>query len=294
MSTFKVFVILFTVFLFFSCQEKTVPLPFDTEEAQSLAAQIRRNPLKPDKHILSLFNENPRVELVDFPGYTGVVELLEYMMPLLYDEGIREYDLWFIPPDGLKQVNAILNASRFFPQSAADIIGRVSYLYQFKEYVDFLEAVYNFNKSLPPESPPVTVVTDSSLPCLKLSRETAETSEIPLLYIQSPLLFESFISKNDPTALQKIKQVSLYLKGGENLYVIDDELRDSFLKEDISIIMLKQPGTLTLCTPFTGGINKENAAEALKDFPEISIKAAWAAVPLMKRAQKKFLKNIVP
>jgi hypothetical protein len=183
---------------------------------------------------------------------------------------------------------------RFFPQSAADIIGRVSYLYQFKEYVDFLEAVYNFNKSLPPESPPVTVVTDSSLPCLKLSRETAETSEIPLLYIQSPLLFESFISKNDPTALQKIKQVSLYLKGGENLYVIDDELRDSFLKEDISIIMLKQPGTLTLCTPFTGGINKENAAEALKDFPEISIKAAWAAVPLMKRAQKKFLKNIVP
>jgi hypothetical protein len=58
--------------------------------------------------------------------------------------------------------------------------------------------------------------------------------------------------------------------------------------------MLKQPGTLTLCTTFTGGINKENAAEALKDFPEISIKAAWAAVPLMKRAQKKFLKNIVP
>ncbi|MDC7219586.1 MAG: hypothetical protein PQJ59_06565 [Spirochaetales bacterium] len=283
-----------SLLLTLSCGKEKHPRPYTVDEAALLAREIRLNSIKPDKWVLDQFKENEVVTLVDTRGYSGGLEVLKYLVPLLHSEGIVQLDLWFIPEDGLVQANALLNGTLFYADSAADLSGRAGYLYLYEEHLDFLRYLYDFNSTLE-EGEDRLILT-------KLTGEEAGglvyTYEIPqngpALLIQNPPALSLLDDEDEGHLLNRIEQVFEYLEGEEPFFVLGtDHFFRTNGENSTPLLILSEPGRLPLCHPLKKGINKSNYEEALSDFPNQHITApAFLAIRYMKKAQKKYLRAL--
>ncbi|MDC7224085.1 MAG: hypothetical protein PQJ60_10115 [Spirochaetales bacterium] len=279
--------------LFFSCGDKKEFLPYSVDEAERGARDIRLDSLKPDRWILDRFEEQNTVALVDTRGYSGGLETLEYLVPLLHSRGIVELDLWFIPKDKLIQANALLNASLFYNDSAADLSGQADYLYLYEEHVDFLRYLYDFNKTLG-EDEDKMILTDLRDREGKGVIYTYELQEgAANLLIQSPPALSVLERSNEKGLRTKMAQIFPLLEGEAPFFIMD---QDHFLWENdqpYPLLVLSEPGVLQPCHPLEEGINKGNYERALTDFPDQVISAPpFLAISLMKKAQKRYLKSL--
>jgi len=283
--------------LLLSCSDKTPPAPYTEDEVQRLNREIRLNSLTPDQYVTDLLAENDRVMVTESAGYGEGLEVLKYLLPLLHSRGITRLDLWFLPRDGFVQANALVNASRFFEESAADLMGRASYRYLYGEHLEFLRYLYDFNHTLE-EGEPRLVLTDLTSPAEEgikgLLYGTEPLAGVPSLYIQSPPEWRKRVKGGEKTLIDRLNQLYDGSEGAPFFFVAPS---DHFLWEktgEEALLVLARPLSLSPCTPLAGGINRTNYLAALKDFPDIPLKKpAPAAIYLMKRAQRRYLKELV-
>ncbi len=283
---------LFLLLLLFSCREEEAVQPYSADEAEKLAAEIRRHSDKPDRWVIEALEGTDTVNLVDGAAYGQGLEVLKYLLPLLHSRGITNLDLWFIPDDGLLQANALLRASRFFADSAAELSGRTGYLTLYEEHIDFLRYLYDFNHNLEEGEEGITlaVLPEEGEKGIIYSLEGKE--DIPNLYIQNPLLLDSLEEGGEKNLKGKLNQLIPLLEGrapfflaGEGHFLWDGEA-------PYPLLIVDKPGNIAPCHPFEGGINRENFDKALADFPDQMIrKPPFLAVFFMERAQRIYLRN---
>ena len=283
------------VALFFlsSCSEPARVLPYESDEAEKRAAEIRRNGIAPDSWVLQALENADTVNLVDSPGYGMGLDVIKYLLPLLHSRGITELDLWFIPEEGYAQANALLRASRFFTDSAADLCGRIGFLTLYEEQIDFLRYLYNFNHNLDAGEEGIMLTSLPSEGGKGLIYSLEPREEMPLLYIQSPTRMKALEAEGESDLKDRLDQLIPLLRGKAPFFVADE---DHFLWEKgdrIPLLVLAEPGKIGTCTPLDGGINKANYETALEDFPDqVLRKPPFLAVLFMERAQRHFLKTL--
>lgn len=289
--------LLMATILLYSCKEGKIPPHYTPREAENLAREIRLSPIKPDTHVVGLFEEGNIVELVDIPGYRGGVDFLKYIVPLLHSQGINDLDLWFIAPQSHDRGNALIRGDSFDREIALLLVGEASYLHLYEEYIDFLEYLYNLNRTIEDEESKINLSTlseDSTKRGIILVKEKRE-SPYPQVLIQSPPLLEIMKTEEDRLIVSKIDQLSPLLEGGEHFFVISQghPLLEDGQTLEYAMIILAKLGTVEKCHPVERGITKENFNLALKDFPEQKVTSpAFFAASLMKGKQKKYLKNL--
>ncbi|MBN2628889.1 MAG: hypothetical protein JXA95_19655 [Spirochaetales bacterium] len=293
----KILTILFAgmIFLLSSCGEKTLPLPYTQDEADHYAREIRMKSQTPDDYVMGVLKEENLIALVDRKGYSAGLDVLKYLLPLLHSEGIVDLDLWFIPRDGFVQANALLNSSRFFPDSAADLMGRADYLHLYGEHLAFLRYLYEFNSNLEEgeEKIRLTDLSSGESNVKGILYRTEAKPGINNLYIQNPLILGELAADRERDLINRMAQLYRNMDGGSFFFVAP---ADHFLREGGDadpLLILAEPLTIRPCSPLKGGINRSNYEKALKDFPEITFrKPAPAVIFFMRSAQRSFIKEL--
>jgi hypothetical protein len=281
--------------MLFSCGEKPRPLPYTQDEADRYAREIRMNKLTPENFVMGVLEEDNQLALVDRKGYAMGLEVLKYLLPLLHSEGIVDLDLWFIPRDGFVQANALLNSSRFFPDSAAGLMGRADYLHLYEEHLVFLRYLYDFNRNLDEgeERIRLTDLSSGESDVKGILYRTEAKPGINNLYIQNPLILGELSADREKYLINRMSQLYRNMDGGSFFFIAP---ADHFIREGGSadpLLILAAPLTVKSCTPLKRGINRGNYEEALEDFPEITFrKPAPAAIFFMRNAQRGYLKEL--
>lgn len=286
---------LIAVLILFSCRPEETVLPLTENEADDLAVALTELP-SPAEYVLSLYGTDRTVELIDYPGYRGSVEILKYLIPLLHDRGIRDLSLWFVPDDGLVQANALLGASLFFYESAREMVGRVSYLHLYEEYIDLLRYLYDFNLTLSEGEQPMTLISldeaeNGEGTCLILRKELSPDGTNHPIFLESPRFYDE--QEYDPLLKARVDQLTSRLDFDRSLFVLpgESELLFSRSPREFAVIFMDMTPEEAICHPADGGINRENALLALRDFPDVKVSHPLISVPLMTWKQRRYLKE---
>lgn len=138
----KIFVLLFSFCLLFILISS---LSFKSEN-QRLVEYLEKNWQTPEDYIIDKFKDHDYVFLGEYHRIKHDVELVNRLIPRLYEAGIYNLCIEFGNIDDQPLVDSLLNMEQFDRQLAQKIIFNSGPFWGYKEYIDLYETAWNVNK----------------------------------------------------------------------------------------------------------------------------------------------------
>ena len=296
--------IVLIVFLFAGCG-KTDQQP--EQASGELISLIENQWESPHQLILGEFEKNPVVVLGCPVFFTESAALLQYLVPVMYDNDIKKMGIWFADKGSRDLINKFLTVGPESARTANRILFNFNPAWGYEEYRDFLIYVRNFNSRLKEEEAPFSLIPLSdegilsageilenenrillAVPVEEAYKIKSEHKEIPVVILHGPVKKEGRNNAFNIPAKGIIENVlpevrPEYVPAG---LPVNDYLAGFFPtgKKPDGYIILGPADQFTVISPIDDFIDRSNRAAAIQRFPvKISEKMEKYAVRKMNR-----------
>ena len=121
----------------------------DPDRKEELKAYLRSHYLAPEDYVLSKFQGHDVVFLGENHRYKHDVQLVQRLLPLLYEKGIYTLATEFARREDQPLIDRLLNAPRYDEALARQITFNQYVFWGYQEYVDIFKAAWKLNHRLP-------------------------------------------------------------------------------------------------------------------------------------------------
>jgi hypothetical protein len=135
------------------------PLPDLPEGLRTeLADYLRVQALTPEAYVVSKFRDHDVVILGEHHFIKHDVELVQSLIPLLYENGVRDLGIEFGCHELQDRADALVTAATFDESSARWLMFQWGSYWPYVEYLALYRRAWELNRSLPPGAPKFRVV----------------------------------------------------------------------------------------------------------------------------------------
>ena len=169
-------ILILLVFSLLACSPK---LSIATEEQkQNLRHYLDASPLRPAPELKKVLQTNQSILFVQNNPLRGdSSKVIQALLPSLYDGGLRQMGLFFVEPEQQDELSAYITAQEGTSHlEARQLILKSDATLLYREYVEFLEILRDFNQRLPQGNTPLIA---QGLGALKTLSQDTENQEVP-------------------------------------------------------------------------------------------------------------------
>ncbi|TVQ26029.1 MAG: hypothetical protein EA383_06690 [Spirochaetaceae bacterium] len=130
----------------------------DAERAAAMAQHLETMHRSPEDYLLDALQENQIVFLGTIGRIRQHTEFVAQMVEALPLSGVHTIAVDFLLADDQEIVDGLVSGSTFDRRTAADLLLRRDVLFGFEDYVDVLEAVWDYNRSRPDDSEAIRLI----------------------------------------------------------------------------------------------------------------------------------------
>lgn len=253
--------ILLFVFLLTSCREEMIDI-------NAASPPERQYPL-PHQEVLELFEDHDLVQLMDRDTYEEPAIILQYLIPLLYEEGITEM-IWTIIDDPLV-FNELITAESYDEEAMVNALKDLNYRQLRRRNLNLLYYLWEFNSNIGTDSDAFLLASpgEDGIPRIVFGEEQL-TPALPIWAVNPEHLPPSW------------NQIQSRLAQGERYFIVDKDESGSFY---IVLKPLEEYSRSPMALEF---ISKDDIPRCLEDFPEISWQkprfwALWRLKSILKK-----------
>ena len=137
-----------------------LPLPELVQgKEEALRSFLYKRALPPVDYIASKFQDHDLVLIGEEHKIRWQVELVQEAIPAVYAKGVRNLVIEFLASRDQGDIDGLLRSRDHYDSALAmELFYRCDAGWPFKEYIDILKVVWNFNKGLPKGAPPIRVL----------------------------------------------------------------------------------------------------------------------------------------
>ena len=152
----KNIIILLTILvLLMGCSKETeqvdkIELPkIDQELRSTLEDYLKENYMSPENYVISKFKDHDIVFIGEYHRIKHDVELIHYLIPMLYENGIYTLGNEFARREEQNLIDSLLNSPTYNENLARQITFNFLATWGFQEYVDIYNVAWQLNQTLP-------------------------------------------------------------------------------------------------------------------------------------------------
>jgi hypothetical protein len=119
---------------------------------EQLKAYVRSHYMTPEEYVLSKFKDHDVVFLGEYHRFKHDPELVQHLIPLLYQSGIFTLATEFARREDQPLIERLLNAPTYEESLAREITFNEFVFWGFQEYVDIFKAAWQLNHGLPKDA----------------------------------------------------------------------------------------------------------------------------------------------
>lgn len=113
-----------------------------------LAAELEQNFVTPQDLLLRLFKDHDIILLGEMPKVSNHVYFLSQLIPVLYDNGIRDIGYQYVLYQDQAELDRITTAAVFDDDGAKQLLFNYLVIWGYEEYLQVIRSVWSFNVKL--------------------------------------------------------------------------------------------------------------------------------------------------
>ncbi len=185
---------------------KKLPLPVLNEKLKhELLGYLRQNHKSPEDYVLAKLKDHQIVFLGEYHRIKHDVELVQRLIPRLYDAGIYHLGIEFGVYRDQSRVDKLINAPDYDEQAARDILFNWGVWWGYQEYLDIYRAAWELNHKLPRAAPRFRVVNLNAFADWSFVHTTADRNNAKVMKkvwpegesdpFMASVIFKQFVEK---------------------------------------------------------------------------------------------------
>lgn len=131
------------------------------EPVNQAAAYLRESGMRPDKYLLSKFDDADVILLAEDHAVKENLLFIHHLIPQLYKRGIRLLGMEFGAAEDQSLLDSLLVAPEFNESVACEIMRNYNVMWPVKEYMEVYRAAWKLNRSLPAAAPKFRILNIS-------------------------------------------------------------------------------------------------------------------------------------
>jgi len=147
-------ILLITLVFLLGCSKEDevekIDLPIvDQELKLTLEEYLDENYMSPEDYVISKFKDHDIVVIGEYHRIKHDVELIHYLIPMLYENGIYTLGIEFARREDQFLIDSVLNSPTYNENLARQITFNFLATWGFQEYVDIYNVAWQLNQTLP-------------------------------------------------------------------------------------------------------------------------------------------------
>jgi uncharacterized iron-regulated protein len=219
-------------FLLFAIAFLYFPFCYGQSTFSQCQTYLKQNKSNPTDYLINKFNTYDLVILGEDHAVKQNLDFVESLIPQLYEKGVFNICMEFGASEKQKQMDSLTTAEQFNEAVAKEMMYYYNVGWAYKEYYSICEAVWKFNKSLPPESKKFRIINLSyqyNWSELKKGEQRTPDNMNKVFAKGTPDKFRATIIENE---ILKQKQKALLLVGTPHAYTKYSLCHNDFLKDN--------------------------------------------------------------
>ena len=161
----------FTILILYSFTSVTQIREISQEEKQELIQYLTTHWKTPEEYVVEKFSDHDLVFIGEYHRIKHDVELIQNLIPRLYEIGVRNLGIEFGCYEYQDQVDSLITADEYDEDLARWLMFKWSVTWGYQEYMDIYRKAWEMNKSLPKDAPRFRVVNLDYRPNWNLAEE---------------------------------------------------------------------------------------------------------------------------
>ena len=161
----------FTILILYSFTSLTQIREISQEEKQELIQYLTTHWKTPEEYVVEKFSDHDLVFIGEYHRIKHDVELIQNLIPRLYEIGVRNLGIEFGCYEYQDQVDSLITADEYDEDLARWLMFKWSVTWGYQEYMDVYRKAWEVNKSLPKDAPRFRVVNLDYRPNWNLAEE---------------------------------------------------------------------------------------------------------------------------